>query len=139
MFAILLFLTDCLHFRPTFGFLMECCCSFVVGNPLYQMLELQLVMFIEFPQRMHPGIFVAASDAFEFFNSEGNWSFTKPGFTALAHPSTIEIGTTHGVFVLAGEFYTNKVHVPIVSSHLMNIHLTAQQITKLKNHKNYCE
>ena len=87
---------------------------------------------------MHPGIFVAASDAFEFFNSEGDWSFTKPGFTALAHPSTIEIGTTHGVFVLAGEFYTNKVHVPIVSSHLMNIHLTTQQIKKLKNHKDYC-
>jgi len=28
-------------------------------------------------------------------------SFTKPGFTALAHPSPIVIGTTHGVFALS--------------------------------------
>ena len=71
------------------------------GDPPYQMLELQLAMFIEFPQRMNPGIFVAASDTLEVFNSEGDWSFTKPGFTALAHPSPIHIGTTHGVFVLS--------------------------------------
>lgn len=64
------------------------------------MLELQLAMFIEFPQHMNPGIFVAASDILVVFNSEGDWSFTKPGFTALAHPSPIHIGTTHGVFVL---------------------------------------
>ena len=42
-------------------------------------------MFIEFPQLMKPGIFVAASDILVVFNSKGGWSFTKPGFTALAH------------------------------------------------------
>nr|XP_058962921.1 fucose-1-phosphate guanylyltransferase-like [Pocillopora verrucosa] len=71
-----------------------------IGDPPYQMLELQLAMFIEFPRHMNPGIFVAASDILVVFNSEGDWSFTKPGFTALAHPSPIHIGTTHGVFVL---------------------------------------
>ena len=70
------------------------------GDPPYQMLEMQLAMFIEFPGRMEPGIFVVASDCFELFNSDGNWCFSQPGFTALAHPSPIEIGTTHGVFVL---------------------------------------
>ena len=70
----------------------------IAGDPPYQMLELQLAMFIEFPRHMNPGIFVAASDILVVFNSEGDWSFTKPGFTALAHP--IHIGTTHGVFVL---------------------------------------
>ena len=75
------------------------------------MLELQLAMFIEFPRRMHPGIFVAASDTFEFFNSEGDWDFTKPGFTALAHPSPIEIGTTHGVFALPQEYYDKTLKV----------------------------
>ena len=72
----------------------------LAGDPPYQMLELQLAMFIEFPRHMNPGIFVAASDILVVFNSEGDWSFNKPGFTALAHPSPIHIGTTHGVFVL---------------------------------------
>lgn len=71
------------------------------GDPPYQMLDLQLALFIEFPERMNPGIFVVASDALTLFNSDGDWSFTKPGFTALAHPSPIDIGTTHGVFVLS--------------------------------------
>ena len=57
----------------------------LAGDPSYQMLELQLAMFIEFPRDMNPGIFVAASDILVVFNSEGDWSFTKPGFTALAH------------------------------------------------------
>lgn len=43
---------------------------------------------------------MAASDILVVFYSEGDWSFTKSGFTALAHPSPIHIGTTHGVFVL---------------------------------------
>jgi hypothetical protein len=30
----------------------------------------------------------------------GDLSFHQPGFTALGHPSSLEIGTTHGVFVL---------------------------------------
>jgi len=72
-----------------------------IGDPPYQILELELAMFMEFPARMNPGILVVASDAIELFNSEGDWSLTKPGFTALAHPSPIVIGTTHGVFVLA--------------------------------------
>ena len=38
----------------------------LAGDPPYQMLELQLAMFIEFPQHMNPGIFVAASDILVF-------------------------------------------------------------------------
>lgn len=67
------------------------------------MLELQLALFIEFPERMNPGIFIVASDCLVLFNSEGDLSFTKPGFTALAHPSPIIIGTTHGVFALSDD------------------------------------
>ena len=73
----------------------------MTGDPPYQILELELAMFMDFPARMNSGILVVASDAIELFNSEGDWSLTKPGFTALAHPSPIVIGTTHGVFVLA--------------------------------------
>ena len=67
------------------------------------MLELQLASFIEFPEQMNPGIFVVASDILVLFNSEGELSFTKPGVTALAHPSPIIIGTTHGVFALSDD------------------------------------
>lgn len=72
-----------------------------IGDPPYQMLELQLAMMMDLPSRMNPGLFVVASDCLEFFNSEGDWSLTNPGFTAFAHPSPIIIGTTHGVFVLS--------------------------------------
>lgn len=74
---------------------------FLSGDPPYQMLEIQLVLFMDLPARMNPGMFVVASDCVELFNNEGDWSLTKPGFTALAHPSPIIIGTTHGVFKLA--------------------------------------
>lgn len=77
-------------------------CYFVFsGDPPYQVIELQIAMFMDLPSRMNPGLFVVASDCIELFNSEGDWSLTKPGFTALAHPSPVIIGTTHGVFVLA--------------------------------------
>ena len=33
--------------------------------------------------------------------------FDKPGITAIAHPSPIEIGTTHGVFILAEKPHVN--------------------------------
>ena len=65
------------------------------------MLEFKLAMYIEFPQRMKPGIFVSSSDCIELYELVGEeWNFTNPGVTSLAHPSPIEIGTTHGVYVL---------------------------------------
>ena len=30
----------------------------------------------------------------------GEWSFSEPGFTAIGHPSSLEIARTHGVYVL---------------------------------------
>lgn len=80
---------------------LDNCFIILVGDPPFQMVELQLALFIEFPEQMSPGIFVVASDILVLFNSDGDLSFTKPGFTALAHPSPIVIGTTHGVFALS--------------------------------------
>lgn len=97
-------------------------CNALSGDPPYQMLELQLAMFIEFPGRMNPGIFVVASDCLELFNSEGDWSFTKPGFTALAHPSPINIGTTHGVFVLSDHNSLASVEVITLSVWFRVVH-----------------
>ena len=69
------------------------------------MLELKLAMYIEFPSRMeNGGVFVSSSDCVEVYELLGDeWNFNQKGITALAHPSPIEIGTTHGVFVLEEE------------------------------------
>ncbi|KAI5938212.1 fucose-1-phosphate guanylyltransferase isoform X1 [Manis javanica] len=72
------------------------------GNPIYQMLELKLAMYIDFPSHMKPGILVTCADDIELYSiGESEFiRFDKPGFTALAHPSSLTVGTTHGVFVL---------------------------------------
>ncbi|PWA21019.1 hypothetical protein CCH79_00007242 [Gambusia affinis] len=73
-----------------------------LGNPIYQMLELKLAMYVDFPSQMKPGFLVTCADDIELYSipEEERVSFDKPGFTALAHPSPLSVGTTHGVFVL---------------------------------------
>ncbi|KAM6921587.1 fucose-1-phosphate guanylyltransferase [Xenentodon cancila] len=73
-----------------------------LGDPIYQMLELKLAMYVDFPAQMEPGILVTCADDIELYSIEDDQSvkFDKPGFTALAHPSPLSVGTTHGVFVL---------------------------------------
>uniref|UniRef100_A0A671Q5T1 Fucose-1-phosphate guanylyltransferase n=1 Tax=Sinocyclocheilus anshuiensis TaxID=1608454 RepID=A0A671Q5T1_9TELE len=73
-----------------------------LGNPLYQMLELKLAMYVDFPSHMKPGMLVTCADDIELYSvsDQENVVFDKSGFTALAHPSPLSIGTTHGVFVL---------------------------------------
>ncbi|XP_056388708.1 fucose-1-phosphate guanylyltransferase isoform X2 [Hyla sarda] len=71
------------------------------GDPVYQMLDLKLAIYIDFPVNMNPGVLVTCADDIELYSSGGSAvTFDRPGITALAHPSTLEIGTTHGVFVL---------------------------------------
>lgn len=73
-----------------------------LGDPIYQMLELKLAMYVDFPSQMKPGVLVTCADDIELYSiAEGeSVTFDKPGFTALAHPSPLSVGTTHGVFVL---------------------------------------
>ncbi|XP_074077280.1 fucose-1-phosphate guanylyltransferase isoform X2 [Macrotis lagotis] len=73
-----------------------------LGSPIYQMLELKLAMYIDFPSHMSPGILVTCADDIELYSVKETdvLRFDRPGFTALAHPSDLTIGTTHGVFVL---------------------------------------
>ncbi|XP_031231814.1 fucose-1-phosphate guanylyltransferase isoform X2 [Mastomys coucha] len=73
-----------------------------LGEPIYQMLELKLAMYVDFPLNMRPGVLVTCADDIELY-SVGDCesiAFDQPGFTALAHPSSLAVGTTHGVFVL---------------------------------------
>ncbi|XP_061540363.1 fucose-1-phosphate guanylyltransferase [Phycodurus eques] len=73
-----------------------------LGEPLYQMLELKLAIYVDFPAQMKPGVLVTCADDIELYSiaRDESVAFDKPGFTALAHPSPLSIGTTHGVFVL---------------------------------------
>ncbi|XP_052419874.1 fucose-1-phosphate guanylyltransferase [Carassius gibelio] len=73
-----------------------------LGNPLYQMLELKLAIYVDFPSNMKPGMLVTCADDIELYSVSDQESvvFDKSGFTALAHPSPLSVGTTHGVFVL---------------------------------------
>jgi len=75
-----------------------------VGCPPWQMLELKLAAYLPLLARMSPGYLHVASDTIEVFDlgdagEFSDWNFAKPGLTALAHPSSLSIGSTHGVFV----------------------------------------
>ncbi|XP_076860503.1 fucose-1-phosphate guanylyltransferase [Brachyhypopomus gauderio] len=71
-----------------------------MGEPLYQMLELKMSMYVDLPHHMKPGVMVTCADDIELYSCSQSVVLDRPGFTALAHPSPLSIGTTHGVFVL---------------------------------------
>lgn len=78
------------------------------GDPIYQMLDLKLAMYMPFLPNMPPGVFVACADDILVYDlgpveDSKYWSFCYNGFTALAHPSPVQIGTKHGVYVVENE------------------------------------
>ncbi|NXU60266.1 FPGT guanylyltransferase, partial [Horornis vulcanius] len=81
-----------------------------LGDPVFQMLELKLAMYIDFPRHMRPGVLVTCSDDIELYSTGATETITfdKPGITALAHPSDLAVGTTHGVFVLDPSSFSGK-------------------------------
>ncbi|KAM6128699.1 fucose-1-phosphate guanylyltransferase [Phoenicopterus ruber ruber] len=89
------------------------------GDPVYQMLELKLAMYIDFPSHMKPGILVTCSDDIELYSTGVTEmvTFDKPGFTALAHPSDLTVGTTHGVFVLDPSSFSGRGGLEYTSCH----------------------
>ncbi|XP_059678066.1 fucose-1-phosphate guanylyltransferase [Gavia stellata] len=89
------------------------------GDPVYQMLELKLAMYIDFPSHMKPGILITCSDDIELYSTgvTETITFDKPGFTALAHPSDLAVGTTHGVFVMDPSSFSGKGGLEYTSCH----------------------
>ncbi|NXS87544.1 FPGT guanylyltransferase, partial [Erpornis zantholeuca] len=81
-----------------------------LGDPVFQMLELKLAMYLDFPRHMKPGVLVSCSDDIELYSTAAaeTIAFDRPGFTALAHPSGLAVGTTHGVFVLDPSSFSGK-------------------------------
>ncbi|NXE96626.1 FPGT guanylyltransferase, partial [Menura novaehollandiae] len=90
-----------------------------LGDPVFQMLELKLAMYIDFPRHMKPGVLITCSDDIELYSTgvTETIAFDKPGFTALAHPSDLAVGTTHGVFVLDPSSFSGKGGLEYVSCH----------------------
>lgn len=81
--------------------------SLPLGKPMFQMLDLILAIYLPFIKEMDAGVFLVSSDAFityylteDVTDDDYSWTFKNSDFTALAHPSTVEIGTKHGVYVL---------------------------------------
>lgn len=71
-----------------------------LGDHVYQMLDLKLLMYVDFPAHMNPGVWVTCADDIELYSAIQSVEFNKPGFTAIAHPSPLSTGQSHGVFVL---------------------------------------
>ena len=80
------------------------------GEPMYQFLDLKLAVYLPFLDHMEAGFFHVASDDILVYDlgEYSGWRFESPGITALAHPSTIQIGKGHGVFVLKDVESMNK-------------------------------
>ncbi|XP_074650012.1 fucose-1-phosphate guanylyltransferase-like [Tubulanus polymorphus] len=74
-----------------------------IGEKFTQMLDLKLAIFMPFVKKMSAGVFVTCADdivPYSLDADDANWSFENEGFTVLAHPSVVELGTKHGVYVL---------------------------------------
>ncbi|KAF2070676.1 hypothetical protein CYY_008002 [Polysphondylium violaceum] len=74
--------------------------TLVDDGPTCSMLEMKLIMLIDIPKKMKPGVFLACSDDIEIFDSWDIEFKVDNGFIAIAQPGTLDIGTGHGVFVL---------------------------------------
>ncbi|KAK7097499.1 fucose-1-phosphate guanylyltransferase-like [Littorina saxatilis] len=74
------------------------------GQPIYQMLDLKLAMYLPLLPRLSPGIFLVCADDFLVYDlgEDDSWTIPGSGFTALAHPSPISVGRSHGVYVVDG-------------------------------------
>ena len=91
---------------PSAGVLGKVFMAVPYGDELWTVLDLKLALYLPYVQKMSPGVFQTSSDTIELFHmdwelpEDSNNEFQLPGFTALAHPSPLNIGSSHGVFVL---------------------------------------
>ncbi|XP_022705103.1 fucose-1-phosphate guanylyltransferase-like [Varroa jacobsoni] len=76
------------------------------------MLDLKLAMYLPFCRKMTSGVFLTASDDIEIYAIDGNFKVNASGFTALAHPSPLEVARGHGVYVLPELAYPICINTP---------------------------
>ncbi|CAL4058583.1 unnamed protein product, partial [Meganyctiphanes norvegica] len=77
--------------------------NLAVGNSIPQMLDLKLAKYLEFAELLRPGVFVTCADDIETYslNLKDSSGLQSADVVALAHPSPIEIGEGHGVYVIS--------------------------------------
>ncbi|XP_042867302.1 fucose-1-phosphate guanylyltransferase-like [Penaeus japonicus] len=79
------------------------CQELIVGAAIPQMLDLKLAMYLPFCQLLEPGVFVTCADDIETYCLDAEKLDRKALETAdvvaLAHPSDIQTGEGHGVYV----------------------------------------
>ena len=92
------------------------------GEPIYQMLDFKLALYWPFVSKMEPGVLLTCADDFLVFDlgKESDWSFPANGFTAMAHPSPVSVGRTHGVYVLASPDTVDKQR-PVVIAECLEV------------------
>ncbi|XP_041359640.1 fucose-1-phosphate guanylyltransferase-like [Gigantopelta aegis] len=92
------------------------------GQPIYQMLDFKLALYWPFVSKMEPGVLLTCADDFLVFDlgKDSDWSFPANGFTALAHPSPMAVGRTHGVYVLANPDILDK-QKPVVIAECLEV------------------
>uniref|UniRef100_A0A0P4WAQ6 GDP-fucose pyrophosphorylase domain-containing protein n=2 Tax=Scylla olivacea TaxID=85551 RepID=A0A0P4WAQ6_SCYOL len=77
-----------------------------VGNAVPQMLDLKLALYLPLCSLLGPGTLVTCADDIETYcldrASLDMESLGGADVVALGHPSTLEVGTGHGVYVLQG-------------------------------------
>ena len=73
---------------------------FLLDGRAATMLELKLVSLAHLPASMPAGVFVTCSDDIVLLADE-RVPFAPTGFTALGHPGSVRLGTSHGVFAPA--------------------------------------
>lgn len=88
---------------PTTSCLGKIATSIPKGWPTYDLLDIKLALYSLFPARMpNGGVFLCSSDTIELFDESHtniDWLLTDD-FVAFAHPSSLSVGTQHGVYVL---------------------------------------
>lgn len=72
------------------------------GERIPQMLDLKLAKYLEFAQLLRPGVFITCADDIETYslNLKDSSGLETADVVALAHPSPIETGEGHGVYVI---------------------------------------
>jgi hypothetical protein len=75
------------------------------------MLHYKLSTYNHLASRMCPGVFVCAADALEYYmlDDMDEWTMSNDGVTVLAHPSSVSIALSHGVYVLENVVHTDRV------------------------------
>ncbi|XP_064105131.1 fucose-1-phosphate guanylyltransferase-like isoform X1 [Macrobrachium nipponense] len=93
------------------------CTELRIDHTIPQMLDLKFAMYLPFSQFLGPGVFITCADDIETYVLEPDaldlQMLKSADVVALAHPSDIEVGEGHGVYVFD---HYNSGQAPFVNT-----------------------